>query len=83
MNIPSTVPANFSVVDVDLEVQSFNVPDAELDLNYFDGVTTETESGEIVSFENPMTLPLPFVSVKADITAQQSGSGDTESGSVP
>ena len=71
MNIPSTVPANFSVIDVDLEVQSLNIPDAELDLNYFDGVTTETESGEIVSFENPMTLPLPFVSVKADITAQQ------------
>ena len=40
------------------------------------GKNTTTESGDIVSFTNPYNRALPFVSVKADITAQQSGSGD-------
>ena len=35
------------------------------------GKNTTTESGDIVSFTNPYNRALPFVSVKADITAQQ------------
>lgn len=40
------------------------------------GKNTTTESGDIVSFTNPYNRELPFLSVKADITAVQSGSGD-------
>ena len=40
------------------------------------GKNTTTESGDIVSFTNPYNRELPLKSIIADITAQQSGSGD-------